>query len=255
MPLKSSSHRLLCPLLKSVHILGQKKAVHQTLGNTTPFTFLPHPYTNARREWLAVQLNLGCHACTAWEEDATLTPTWVCGSWMTMPLDGWGGIRITTSLGPVEVCSTTHCLFRVRPIWEGGEGGAVWPRPWSGCCCAVCLAPSTKPSMVMVFWVTMSPLRSDSISERLVISMATCSVTYTGASGSTGSSSWAGSSWTGASSSTGTWASSRRRRDTRSAYSSRNGASSSEQVYRRPSSRASPTVNLGERKFVCQTLM
>ena len=29
------------------------------MGNTTPFTFIPNPYTSARGEWLAVQLKLG----------------------------------------------------------------------------------------------------------------------------------------------------------------------------------------------------
>lgn len=33
--------------------------MRQTLGDTTPFTFLPHLYTSARREWLVVQLKLG----------------------------------------------------------------------------------------------------------------------------------------------------------------------------------------------------
>ena len=59
MPLQPSAHRLLCPLLKSVHVLGQKKAVRQNLGNTTPFTLFPHPYTSACEEWLAVQIKLG----------------------------------------------------------------------------------------------------------------------------------------------------------------------------------------------------
>ena len=42
-----------------MHVLGQKKAVRQNLGNTTLFTFLPDSYTSTRREWLAVQLKLG----------------------------------------------------------------------------------------------------------------------------------------------------------------------------------------------------
>ena len=64
-PLQPSSHRLLHPLFKSVHVLEQKKVVCQTLGNTTPFTFIPNPYISACEECLAVQLKLGlpCQCC------------------------------------------------------------------------------------------------------------------------------------------------------------------------------------------------
>ena len=64
-PLQPSSHGFLHSFFKSVHgllgvhVLRQKEAVHQTLGNTTPFTFIPNPYTSARRERFAVQLKLG----------------------------------------------------------------------------------------------------------------------------------------------------------------------------------------------------
>ena len=92
MPLQSSSHRLLRPLLKSVHVLGQKKAMHQALGNTTPFTFLPYPYTSIHGEQLAVQLKCGLpclrclgrgrHACPdlgLWLLNEN-TPRWLGGS-------------------------------------------------------------------------------------------------------------------------------------------------------------------------------
>ena len=58
-PLQPSSHRFLHSLFKSAHVLKQKKVVRQTLGNTTPLTFIPNPYISARGEWLAVQLKLG----------------------------------------------------------------------------------------------------------------------------------------------------------------------------------------------------
>ena len=41
-----------------MHVFGQKKAVCQTLGNMTFFTFFLHPYISACGEWLAVQLKL-----------------------------------------------------------------------------------------------------------------------------------------------------------------------------------------------------
>ena len=66
MPLQPPSHGLLCPLLKSVHVLGQKKVVHQALGNATSFTFLPYLYTSIRGEQLAIQLECGlpCLRCS-----------------------------------------------------------------------------------------------------------------------------------------------------------------------------------------------
>ena len=67
--------------------------------------------------------NLGCHAYAAWEEDAMPAPTWVWGSCMTIPLDGWGVIWVKTSPRPIEVCSATRCLFRVHLVWGGGGGG------------------------------------------------------------------------------------------------------------------------------------
>ena len=59
MPLQPPSYGLLRSLLKGVHIFGQKKAVYQALGNTTPFTFLPYPHTSTHKEWPAVQLECG----------------------------------------------------------------------------------------------------------------------------------------------------------------------------------------------------
>ena len=123
MPLQPSSYGLLHPLLKSVHVLGQKEPMHQTLGNTTPFAF-SHTRTLALiGSGLPSSWNLGCHACAAWEEDTTPVPTWDCGSCMVTPLDGWGVTWVTTSPGPVEVCSTTRGLFWIRTVWGGGGGG------------------------------------------------------------------------------------------------------------------------------------
>ena len=59
MSLQPSSHGFLRPLFKGVHVLRKKEVVRQTLGNTTPFTFIPNLYTSARGERLAVQLKLG----------------------------------------------------------------------------------------------------------------------------------------------------------------------------------------------------
>ena len=66
MPPQPLSHGLLYPLLKGVHVHRQKKAVHQALGNMTPFTFLPYPYTSIRKEQLAIQLEYGlpCLRCS-----------------------------------------------------------------------------------------------------------------------------------------------------------------------------------------------
>ena len=119
MPLQPPSHRLLCPLFKSVHVLEQKKAVHQVLGNTTPFTFFPCPYTSICGERLAVQLKCGlsCLRCLGGRRRACPDLSlWLLND---NTLDGWGGVMVTTSPGPVVVCLVIRCLFQVRPI--GGE--------------------------------------------------------------------------------------------------------------------------------------
>ena len=56
MPLQPLPHGLLCAILESVHVIGQKEAVHQTLGNTTSLTFVPDLYTSDHKKRLAIQL-------------------------------------------------------------------------------------------------------------------------------------------------------------------------------------------------------
>ena len=58
MPLEPSPHRLLRPFFEGVHVIRQKEALRQSLGNAAPFTFLPHPHTSVCRKWLAVQKEL-----------------------------------------------------------------------------------------------------------------------------------------------------------------------------------------------------
>ena len=64
------SYGFLCPLLKGVHVLGQKEVVHQALSNMTPSPF-SHTRTLAlARKGLPSSWNVGCHASAAREEDA-----------------------------------------------------------------------------------------------------------------------------------------------------------------------------------------
>ena len=49
-PLKPPPHGLLSSICKGTYIFGQKEAVHQALGDMTPFSFLPHPYADVNRE-------------------------------------------------------------------------------------------------------------------------------------------------------------------------------------------------------------
>ena len=58
MPLQPSPHGLLRPFFEGVHVIGQKEALRQSLGNAAPFTFLPHPHTSVCKKWLAVQQKL-----------------------------------------------------------------------------------------------------------------------------------------------------------------------------------------------------
>ena len=53
-PLESSPHRLISPINKCAHILGQEETVDQALGNTTPFLFLPTLDACASQEGRAV---------------------------------------------------------------------------------------------------------------------------------------------------------------------------------------------------------
>ena len=162
------------------------------------------------------------------------------------------GVLMGASPNPAGVCLVVYCLFREQSEGGGRERWA-WSWPWGSCCCAASRAPDTKQLIVIILLVTMSWPWSDSISEELTDSTTVSLATWTGASGSTRASGYTGtSSWTGASGWTSTCACSRRCRDTCLADSSRTGASSSEQVYHRPRSQASPTVNLGRRKFACR---
>jgi len=65
--------------------------------------------------------NFSCHACTACEEDTTLTPTCICDSWMIIPLDGRRGLWVVASPRTVEVFSATRCLFRFAQFGEEVE--------------------------------------------------------------------------------------------------------------------------------------
>ena len=231
MPPQPLSHGLLYPLLKGVHVHRQKKAVHQALGNMTPFTFLPYLYTSIRKEQLAIQLEYGlpclrcsgrgCHA----HPDLSL--------WLLNDNTPWW---LGRSLGYNIAQTDRDLLGNTLPLSGSTSGrkrrGSHLTSALRWLLLRGLLALGTKRSMVMVFQVTMSPPRSDSMSEELINSTATCSISRAGASGSTSSSDWVGSSWTEASFSTGAWASCQRRRDTHSADSSRKGTSSSEQVYR-----------------------
>ena len=118
MPLQPPSQGLVCAILKSVHVLGQKEVVHQTFSNTTPLTFFPHPYAG---RGLSFSWNVSCHSGTAREVDATYVPIRAIGSWMTIPLDGWGGVRVGSSPEPIGVCLAVCCLFQAQ--LGGGMGG------------------------------------------------------------------------------------------------------------------------------------
>ena len=161
---------------------------------------LPSPFSHIRTQavegrGLPSNKNLGFHVGAAWEEDVVPSPTWVCGSCMTIPSAGRGGVRITASPNPVGGWSATFCLFRTRPSWGGCGGGGACTWLWKGGGCAACRAPGTKRSMVMVFQVTISSWVKESVAGRFITN---CSASTTWASASAGSSGWAGS-WTGAS--------------------------------------------------------
>ena len=127
-----------------MHVFGQKKAVCQTLGNMTFFTFFLHPYTSACGEWLAVQLKLrlpclrylgrGRHArpdlslwlpydnALRWLRGNLCYISWTCRSLFgnTLPFSGsfslgrkWGGGE-ASDFGPKVVATA-------RPAWHRAQ--------------------------------------------------------------------------------------------------------------------------------------
>ena len=197
-PLQPSSHRFLRPLLKSVHVLEQKKVVHQTLGNTTPFTFIPNLHISTHEEWLAVQLKLrlphhcclgkGCH--THLDLDLRL---------LNDNTTGW------------PRGSPGHCISRTGRSMFGNalplSGSSGLGRRWGGRRLTLALRwlllrglPCTRHKTVYGHG-----LLGHHISTRIRFSIRKVSNTNdnVGALGSTGFSGYASSSWTGASSLTG----------------------------------------------------
>ena len=183
-------------------------------------------------------MNEGYHVGEVWYEDATF---WVAGvgSRIVIPLDGRWGVLVSASLEPGWACSTMRGLLRWWLGVGGGGGDCTWVG--GGYCCSGACAPSTKRLINITFLVTISGSAPKDWTDS-----AAASSSCAGASGSVGEglfclTCWCASSW--------------HRRDTCLADLSLMGASSSEQVYRGPRSRASPTVNLGGRKFACRTSM
>ena len=143
----------------------------------------PSPFSHIRTQaiegrGLSSSKNLGFHAGAAWEEDVVPGSTWVCGSCMTIPPVGRGGVRIIASLEPVGGWLATFYLFRTCPTWGGGGGGGACTWLWEGGGCVAYRAPGTKRSMVMVFWVTISSRGKESIVGKLIMN---CSASTTGA--------------------------------------------------------------------------
>ena len=203
----------------------------------------PSPFSHTRthaedRRGLPSSMNEGCHTGEVWDEDATF---WVAGmgSRMVIPLDGWGGVLVGASPELGWACSTVRGPLRWRLGGGGGGGDCTWVG--GGCYCSGACAPSTKRLIDITFLVTISGSTPEDWTDSVAAS-SSCA----GASGSVGEglfclTCWCASSW--------------RWRDTRSADLSLMGASSSEQVYRGPRSRVSPTINLRGRKFACRTSM
>jgi len=154
------------------------------MGPPSPFSHIRTQTVEGRG--LLSSKNWGFHAGVAWEEDAMPGPTWVCGSWITIPPVGRGGVWMATSPGPEGGWSATFCFFQARLAWEEGGGGGTWLQPWEGRGWVGCRVPGTKRSMVMTFLVTMSSPRWVSVTDKLVASSARCSASATGFSGSTG---------------------------------------------------------------------
>ena len=143
----------------------------------------PTPFSHARMLALAGRgmpssLNVGCHNCTSLEDEATFVPTWVGGSRIVTPRDGWWEVWTWASPGLVEDRSASRCLLRVRPEGGGGGGwvGGAGTRPLGGCCWTAWFVPRMKWLTVKVLQVTMSP-GTECVLEESLDSTTSCSAT------------------------------------------------------------------------------
>ena len=75
-----------------MNVFGQEEAVHQTLGNPTPFTLSPYSYTGGHEKGLPPSIKMGCQFASNREEDAIFVLTWAGSSWIaTTRAQGRGG--------------------------------------------------------------------------------------------------------------------------------------------------------------------
>ena len=71
---------------------------------------------------LPSSLKEGCRSTAAQEVNTTLTPVWIVGSRMTVPVDDQGGVHVGASPELAKVCSAVRGLFLVRLVGGGGRG-------------------------------------------------------------------------------------------------------------------------------------
>ena len=106
-----------------MHIIRQKEALCQSLGNATPFTFLSHPHTSDYKKWLAIQQKFTFpHLCGL---------RGGCYTWPNLGLrllddnaSGWSG----RSLGCCISRAHRHLLGNPLPLLDSSDLRRRWRR-------------------------------------------------------------------------------------------------------------------------------
>ena len=213
----------------------------------TPLAFLLYSYTGGWGRGLPSSWKEGYHVATTWEVDATFTSVWTVGSWMTIPVNDQGGPS-----GRIYRAGW-GLFYRAWPFpsaagWRRRRGSLILAleslllRGWSGIGHKTTDCHWSSCHHVVTL-VGFGFRRADWFNDRF-LSYSNRSFRFN----------------KGLKFYKNLWLNGDLRlnplvcrKDTRSADSSRKGASSSKQAYHGPRSRASPTVSFGGRKFTFHT--
>ena len=124
MPLQPSSQRLVSNARKEMHILRQKKALHQTPSNFSALTLRPSSDVGCHRKGLITEPESGLPTYLRARRRRDVRPN-LCSRPNTQ-----GGVLKGVSLRPAGGCLTMRRLFQEQPR-GGGEG--VGFLPWGSC--------------------------------------------------------------------------------------------------------------------------
>ena len=194
-PQQPSSQWLINAARKEVHVLEQKKALHQTPSNSTALYLRPSLDVGWHRKGLIAEPKGGLPTHLLPRKGRDMRPS-LCNRPNTATGfsdsdspghsggSSWGGIPWT------HKWLLDGALYFPKAA-RGGGGGGVESLPWGSCCCVVGRAPSIKWSIVITRLVTISSSPgSDSAPKECTDSAAAGSATWMRAKLSGLSTSW-----------------------------------------------------------------